>query len=169
MSARRNRPTAFDVSFPTEAGGASTSLNEQSQAGPSNLPSAPARSLSGILNRTINKRTLSDARLLPLGVKRQRTGEPESKPEKAVHPGPKVRYSPDNRDLKEKADLLILGEEEHDGADDKPIRMLSDFSIFDPKHGLELISLSLLDVDDTTADNLRAQDTSLRYSSTRRT
>lgn len=47
-----------------------------------------------------------------------------------------------------------LGHEVDSGTvvDDKPIMLLTDFSIFDPKHGDELINLSLLEKGDPSLD-----------------
>ncbi|KAG5635917.1 hypothetical protein H0H81_009679 [Sphagnurus paluster] len=58
--------------------------------------------------------------------------------------GPKARQ--------ERADLLLPGEDpfgdEDDAGDTKPIRVLTDFAIYDPRHGNELVSLAALEQDD---------------------
>ncbi len=54
----------------------------------------------------------------------------------------------------EDPNLVIHGENDNDelfedGADDqKPIRVLDDFAIFDPKHGCEMVMLDALERDD---------------------
>jgi len=49
---------------------------------------------------------------------------------------------------------IILGEDPdaEDVDDDKPVRLLTDFCIFDPKHRMELISLGELEKDDSALD-----------------
>ena len=50
-------------------------------------------------------------------------------------------------ELPEKVDTIIYGEDEDAGAsDDKPVRVLSDFVVYDPVHGAEFVPLALLDV-----------------------
>ena len=50
----------------------------------------------------------------------------------------------------EDEDLVILGEDPdpEDGSDEKPIRELDSFVIFDPKHRNELVTLDALEQDD---------------------
>lgn len=48
----------------------------------------------------------------------------------------------------EDSELVITGEDPEDGLDEKPIRLLSDFSIFDPKHRNEFVSLAAIEEDD---------------------
>ncbi|KAG6831961.1 hypothetical protein H0H87_003296, partial [Tephrocybe sp. NHM501043] len=48
-------------------------------------------------------------------------------------------------------DLVIAGEcedEEDSGPDVKPVRVLSDFAIYDPKHSNEMVLLSAIEEDD---------------------
>jgi hypothetical protein len=53
-------------------------------------------------------------------------------------------------ELVEDAELVIAGEDPEDGLaeGEKPIRLLSDFSIFDPKHRNEFMSLAAIEEDD---------------------
>ncbi|KAG6881334.1 hypothetical protein C0993_001909 [Termitomyces sp. T159_Od127] len=54
----------------------------------------------------------------------------------------------------ESADLVIIGEDpfndedEEGDPDAKPVRVLSDFAIYDPKHGNEMVPLSSIEEDD---------------------
>lgn len=50
----------------------------------------------------------------------------------------------------ENSELVITGEDPEDGLDEgeKPIRLLSNFSIFDPKHRNEFVSLASIEDDD---------------------
>jgi len=68
-------------------------------------------------------------------------------------------YTPKADEIFEDKDLVITGEDRDTGYDsdddgdepdeeDKPIRVLSDFSIFDPKHRMEMVSLSAMEEDD---------------------
>lgn len=67
-------------------------------------------------------------------------------------------YESRDNELYESPDLVITGEdadnlelESESGADrlhDKPIRVLTDFSIFDPKHRNEMVSLAAIEHDD---------------------
>ena len=58
-------------------------------------------------------------------------------------------YQRRREELIEAAELVITGEDP-DGLDEgeKPIRLLSDFSIFDPKHRNEFVSLAAIEDDD---------------------
>jgi DNA (cytosine-5)-methyltransferase 1 len=65
------------------------------------------------------------------------------------------RYrKPDNRkEIRETDKLVIQGEdpdedEDEEDSDQKPIRLLDDFAIFDPKHGHEMVTLDALEQDD---------------------
>jgi DNA (cytosine-5)-methyltransferase 1 len=60
----------------------------------------------------------------------------------------------DNVDeIPEEKAYINLGEDPDAEDDkDKPVRLLTDFCIFDPKHDMELISLSELEKDDGTLD-----------------
>lgn len=50
----------------------------------------------------------------------------------------------------ENPELVIEGEgqEDDDGDDQKPIRVIDDFTIFDPKHGFEMVLLDALERND---------------------
>jgi DNA (cytosine-5)-methyltransferase 1 len=59
-------------------------------------------------------------------------------------------YQKRREELIESAELVITGEDPEDGLDEgeKPIRLLSNFSIFDPKHRNEFVSLAAIEEDD---------------------
>ena len=59
-------------------------------------------------------------------------------------------YQKRREELIESAELIITGEDPEDGLDEgeKPIRLLSDFSVFDPKHRNEFVSLAAIEEDD---------------------
>ena len=59
-------------------------------------------------------------------------------------------YQKRREELTEDAELVITGEDPEDGLDEdeKPIRLLSDFSIFDPTHRNEFVSLAAIEEDD---------------------
>jgi DNA (cytosine-5)-methyltransferase 1 len=59
-------------------------------------------------------------------------------------------YQKHREELIESDELVITGEDPEDGLDEgeKPIRLLSDFSIFDPKHRNEFVSLAAIEEDD---------------------
>lgn len=53
-----------------------------------------------------------------------------------------LQYSPDPADIKEAGDTVILGEDPDDlGGDGLPVRVLAEFSVFDPSDGYQLYSL----------------------------
>lgn len=59
----------------------------------------------------------------------------------------------DRRGELESADLAIIGEDPFTDGDEgdpdaKPVRVLSDFAIYDPKHGSEMVPLSSIEEDD---------------------
>ena len=60
-----------------------------------------------------------------------------------------LQYQPPSNVIafQETADLLVEGEDESEAPDpnSKPVRILTDFVIFDPKHGSEMISLEALE------------------------
>lgn len=59
-------------------------------------------------------------------------------------------YQKRREELIENNELIITGEDPENGLDEgeKPIRLLSDFSIFDPKHRNEFLSLDAIEDDD---------------------
>jgi DNA (cytosine-5)-methyltransferase 1 len=59
-------------------------------------------------------------------------------------------YQRRREELIENAELVITGEDPEDELEDgeKPIRLLSNFSIFDPKHRNEFLSLAAIEEDD---------------------
>lgn len=55
-------------------------------------------------------------------------------------------YVPGEDEFQEQENLVIVGEADEDrGNDSKPMRSLTEFTIFDPNRGLELISLNMLE------------------------
>ncbi|GBE88031.1 hypothetical protein SCP_1202590 [Sparassis crispa] len=130
---RRNRPTAFEVSFPEEA---------------KEGPSRPGGLLAG---HGAPKRKSPSADTINSEGKRQKIAQLAQDSRSAALPPPEVCYVPQPRDIKERKDFVVLGEDtddEYEGTESKPIRVLSDFCIFDPKHGLQVVSLDLLDAGD---------------------
>ncbi|KAH9935023.1 uncharacterized protein B0H18DRAFT_1082741 [Fomitopsis serialis] len=101
---RRQRPTAFDVSFPDEISEASTGLQEDDNRS-ARSSSAPKR--------------------------KKRDDMTES-----------LQYTPDHDDIYEGGKFVIPGEDP-DAVDEDgiPVRVLSEFCIFDPKDGYHLYSL----------------------------
>lgn len=71
-----------------------------------------------------------------------------------VIPIPVKYYIPkDNvNEIPEDKAYINLGEDPEADAEDKPVRLLTDFCIFDPRHDMELISLNELEKDDGTLD-----------------
>ena len=71
-----------------------------------------------------------------------------------------LSYVPSPQDVRESANTLIFGEDplerDQGTADSKPIRALSDFSVFDPSHEFEMISLALLDTDQSGRHHFEA-------------
>ncbi|EMD32847.1 hypothetical protein CERSUDRAFT_99217 [Gelatoporia subvermispora B] len=91
------------------------------------------------------------------GSKREREGNDTKETKKSKFEnkaGYTHRYKPNPDDLEEKADLIIFGEDrsQDDDPNTKPVRILSDFCIFDPNHGMEIVSLELLQESDGVAD-----------------
>ncbi|KAI0324519.1 S-adenosyl-L-methionine-dependent methyltransferase [Cubamyces sp. BRFM 1775] len=140
---KRNRPSAWDVSFPTEAVGSSAALNTSSQE------SAPATSAS----------TAPPASTRSVDSKRPRIGS-QLEQRRGGPSRPKLSYVPSPQDIKESANTLIFGEDplerDESAADSKPIRALSDFTVFDPSREFEMISLALLDTDQSGKHHFEA-------------
>ncbi|TFY63292.1 hypothetical protein EVJ58_g3345 [Rhodofomes roseus] len=77
--------------------------------------------------------------LLPIAVKRKLAVRPKDR----LKDTPDLQYTPDPADIKETGDTVILGEDPDDlGGDGLPVRVLSEFAVFDPKEGYHLYSLS---------------------------
>ncbi|KAI8998552.1 S-adenosyl-L-methionine-dependent methyltransferase [Trametes punicea] len=132
---KRNRPSAWDVSFPSEAISPSPALTSSATA-VNRSASAEARPSS----------VSSSSR----SAHRHLRSEPQPDVRRGGPSGPKLSYPPTPDDVKEDANTVIFGEDplERNGAADansKPVRALSDFSVFDPLGEFELISLKLLD------------------------
>ncbi|PFH48401.1 hypothetical protein AMATHDRAFT_5836 [Amanita thiersii Skay4041] len=121
----RRRPTAFDVSFPEDA---------------------QLESTSRLSTTTSEIGSMSHAR------KRNRTGDeaPEGRAPKQRQLPPVAYYSSRENETRESAEPIPGEDPEGDPCEDgeKPIRFLTDFSIFDPKHRNEMISLAALEEDD---------------------
>ncbi|KAG6878958.1 hypothetical protein C0992_006313 [Termitomyces sp. T32_za158] len=123
------RPNAFEVSFPDEfAPHETTSLRQ------------PERRDSNSTSKSTSLKRKGD---LPGDVR-------ESK----RHQLPPVSNYEDRNGELESADLVIIGEdpfavEDEEGDPNvKPVRVLSDFAIYDPKHGNEMVPLSSIEEDD---------------------
>ncbi|KAF8640653.1 hypothetical protein AX17_000310 [Amanita inopinata Kibby_2008] len=121
----RRRPSAFEVSFPDEGPLAPGSLS---------TPSHRAQANSSGMNS--NKRRSDSISALDERAPKQRQIPPVS------------YYSTKPNEIQETAELIIPGEDpDGDPLEDgqKPIRLLADFSIFDPQHKNEMISLAALE------------------------
>lgn len=62
------------------------------------------------------------------------------------------RYTPRTDEVPEDKLHISLDEDSEDSSEDKPIRLLSNFCIFDPKHKNQIISLEELEKDDSDFD-----------------
>ncbi|KAF9011170.1 hypothetical protein BDQ17DRAFT_1233710 [Cyathus striatus] len=124
---RRNRPSAFDISFPGEAGsstGRDTYLSNDNPASRS-LSVASQASHDSVNTGSKRKNESADPKFLA------------------------ARYNNRENEKLEDAELVLPGEDPEDGEkDDKPVRVLTDFVIYDPKHRNEMVSLSSLEEDD---------------------
>ncbi|KDR85517.1 hypothetical protein GALMADRAFT_218616 [Galerina marginata CBS 339.88] len=131
----RRRPSAFEVSFPDEV---EMAPPEAERTKSTHMHAMDSRSSSVASTSSLGKRKqegLSDQR----SVKRQQL--------------PKAAYYKKKKDAQvciEDDKLIILGEDPDpdDDTDEKPIRELHKFSIFDPKHRKELVTLEALEQDD---------------------
>ncbi|KAH9901025.1 S-adenosyl-L-methionine-dependent methyltransferase [Cubamyces lactineus] len=141
---KRNRPSAWDVSFPTEAVGPSASFNTSSQE--SSPPATYGSTEPPASNRSV------DGKRPRIGSQpEQRRGGPSR---------PKLSYVPSPQDVRESANTLIFGEDplerDQSAVGSKPIRALSDFSVFDPSREFEMIPLALLDTDQSGKHHFEA-------------
>ncbi|KAF8899291.1 S-adenosyl-L-methionine-dependent methyltransferase [Infundibulicybe gibba] len=135
----RRRPSAFEVSFPEEAG---ELLGVGSPTVASGSVISNTRSSTGsctLVGSTTQKR------------KTEHYG-PEARPPKRKQLPPAEFYVPREEEVRESGDLVVAGETQDEGYDPnedgqaiKPTRILTDFSFFDVKHLNELVSLSVLD------------------------
>ncbi|GLB43613.1 putative class I-like SAM-binding methyltransferase superfamily, C5-methyltransferase family protein [Lyophyllum shimeji] len=126
----RRRPNAFEVSFPEEAQGASPSL----------LSSYPTDSSS--TSRPTSLKRKGDA----YGA------AAEGRQAKRLQLPPPAFYEDEGYE-RESDSLVLNGEdpsagEERDGKPDKPVRVLDDFTFFDPNHRNEMVSLTAIEEDD---------------------
>ncbi|KAI0354603.1 S-adenosyl-L-methionine-dependent methyltransferase [Trametes cingulata] len=133
---KARRPNAWDVSFPAEAAGPSAAVNSRgSESTSDGSKRKPSGSAIG------SPQPLPEKRPKLLSKEDQRQGGPS---------GPKRSYISRPEDVREDADTVVFDEdslERDEGAsDEKPVRLLADFTIFDPR-GYELVSLGLLDSD----------------------
>ncbi|RDB29208.1 DNA (cytosine-5)-methyltransferase 3 [Hypsizygus marmoreus] len=126
----RRRPNAFEVSF--------------------GEPQAPSSSGQPVASG-------SNSRSTSLKRKGDAHGPGESREAKRVQLPPVAFYIPQPGEVLETPDLVILGEdpfvnEDRDAGDsqddDKPVRVLTEFTFFDPKHRNEMVSLSSIEEDD---------------------
>ncbi|KZT70140.1 S-adenosyl-L-methionine-dependent methyltransferase [Daedalea quercina L-15889] len=125
---RRIRPTAFDVSFPEEASDSPVPLREDDQSSSTSRTRVPKR-----------KERDDTVGLLPSSVKRKLV---IARPKDVRKDTPNLQYAAQPGDLYEEADTVIFGEDPDDARDGGlPVRVLSDFSIFDPKADYQLLSL----------------------------
>ncbi|KAK7686546.1 hypothetical protein QCA50_010146 [Cerrena zonata] len=129
------RPTAFEVSFPTEdAPPQSTSFAERErEEARASAAQAPPPPVSGRLKRA--ERDERDRQ------RRDSRGQNDKRPRRESIP--KAYYQESVDEDEEREDYIVIGEDTapNDEEDQKPIRVLSDFTIYDPKHGNQLISL----------------------------
>ncbi|KAI0368858.1 S-adenosyl-L-methionine-dependent methyltransferase [Pilatotrama ljubarskyi] len=135
---KARRPNAWDISFPSEAAGPSAALKRSPAA-------ADSETLAGPVDPQY-----------PTVDKRPRLDEPDQR--QRGPSGPKRSYVPRPEDVKESGDMVIFGEDplDHDESSmEKPMRLLADFAIFDPR-GFELVSLDLLDNSDTQGHQFEA-------------
>ncbi|EGO05372.1 hypothetical protein SERLA73DRAFT_68986 [Serpula lacrymans var. lacrymans S7.3] len=122
----RRRPTAYEISFPDEAQDGSGTDTSGTQSG-------RKRSLDGLSDQSVR------------GSKRRSLGS--SRPLAVSH------YHHQPNEIRETKDFVVFGEdpdEDDDGS--KPVRSLSDFSIFDPNHDNEMVLLTALEEDDGVID-----------------
>ncbi|CAA7265858.1 unnamed protein product [Cyclocybe aegerita] len=127
----RRRSSAFDVSFPEEAGQRAA---EHIADGNNSAPQS--RSSSVASNSSLGKR---------------KSDEPGRARAPKLQQLPKDAYYRKNpKYLLESKNLIIDGEDPdlEEGEDEKPIRELYDFYVFDPIHRNELVSLVGLEQDD---------------------
>ncbi|KAH7927250.1 S-adenosyl-L-methionine-dependent methyltransferase [Leucogyrophana mollusca] len=118
----RRRPTAFEVSFPELAA-------EETQGDSVDTDAS---------NRKRARDTANDHNARG----RKRRNMDEARPRSAR------QYSPKPAEILENPDFIVVGEDPEDGDDDsKPVRILRDFSFFDPTESMEMLSLALLEDD----------------------
>ncbi|KAJ3509389.1 hypothetical protein NLJ89_g5249 [Agrocybe chaxingu] len=131
----RRRPKAFDVSFP-EAAAQRTAAEAEHTANGANNSAPQSRSSSVASNSSLGKRK-SD------GPGSTRAPKLQQLPKDAY-------YRKNPKYILESKNLIIDGEDPdpEEGEDEKPIRELYDFYIFDPIHRNELVSLVGLEQDD---------------------
>ncbi|KAF9469584.1 S-adenosyl-L-methionine-dependent methyltransferase [Collybia nuda] len=132
---RRNRPSAFDVSFPEEAA------------------SQPVASGSNPRTNLLSTDFSNDSN------RKRKNGESEmddNRISKRRQLPPVAYYDTQPEEIRETRHLAVAGEDFEDGygSDDddqgkeKPVRALTSFSIFDPKHRNEMVSLTVMEEDD---------------------
>ncbi|KAG6907943.1 hypothetical protein DXG01_006801 [Tephrocybe rancida] len=114
----RRRPNAFEVSFPNETASHNATSLEPEASGSSPRPASLKRKSETPVDTRVSFYYFNFVCV--------RRGELES------------------------ANLMIVGESEpdEDEPDAKPVRVLSDFAIYDPKHGSEMVLLSAIEEDD---------------------
>ncbi|KAJ3507486.1 hypothetical protein NMY22_g16914 [Coprinellus aureogranulatus] len=125
---RRQRPSAFEVSFPEEA--------EAYRAASEAAGSSRSQSVMSVSSVPSKRKNGDD------GVGKKERPLP-----------PSAHYEPHGHEVdpeKETEDLILPGEDDvnqdnQNDRDDKPIRVLRNFSIFDRKHMNEFVSLDFLE------------------------
>ncbi|KAF8167566.1 hypothetical protein B0H34DRAFT_792278 [Crassisporium funariophilum] len=133
--ARRNRPTAFEVSFPGEVAAMAAAEAEKAAA------PKPIHAL--LQSRSSSAATSSSLKRKSAGPGDPRAAKRQELPPVAYY----QKHGP--RPLIESSNLVIPGEDpEQEDDEEKPVRVLSDFTIFDPKHRNELVSLASIEEDD---------------------
>ncbi|KAH6916709.1 S-adenosyl-L-methionine-dependent methyltransferase [Coprinopsis sp. MPI-PUGE-AT-0042] len=80
---------------------------------------------------------------------KRRSEEPDLGPQaKRPKLPPVAYYKPRADEAIENEEFALPGEDDEDGPDSIPVRILTDFTIFDPKHMNEMVSLEAMDSDD---------------------
>ncbi|KAF9486388.1 S-adenosyl-L-methionine-dependent methyltransferase [Pholiota conissans] len=135
------RKTAFEVSFPEEA---ITTDNEVSASLAKTYLAEPRSASVGSNSTTssLGKRKLDSHDATDSVVKKRRLQLPKAQ---------RYRKPQGVQDIRETSEFVIQGEDpDDDGSeeDEKPIRLLDNFAIFDPKHRFEMVCLDSLEKDD---------------------
>ncbi|CCM04603.1 uncharacterized protein FIBRA_06785 [Fibroporia radiculosa] len=143
---RRRRPTAYEVSFGEEDPQQSIPAEDlSSRLASSSIATGErhARSFSSLGRSGLKRKEYELSSLSGKAPKRSRLD---------VRTAPKIRYQKDPNDIVECKDMIIRGETSDNRAldsEDVPVRMLSDFCIFDSRD-YQLLSLNLLDDEGST-------------------
>ncbi|TFK42046.1 S-adenosyl-L-methionine-dependent methyltransferase [Crucibulum laeve] len=136
----RNRPTAFEVSYPEEA--AAIRAQEELAAARASSSRSTPQTASEIYKASLRAGSGSQA------LKRKTEDLGDSRPVKRQQLPDVAYYKPRPGAIRETKDVVIPGEDPDEDGEDKPVRMLTDFSIFDPKHRNEMLSLAAMEEED---------------------